>query len=134
MLTGRVYDLLADTLAGLERALAGELDPPKHLPCWLPDGDPITTLGELAVVLGVTPQEAGWHVLDARDPPKSLLHQAVQETKDVYGGMPGLRSVTVHPELTRRVHRLSGEGVTTLRNPGRRKRRRIRYRKRPREA
>lgn len=48
----------------------------KSVPRWLPNGDPITELSQLAAVLNVDEKTAAWCVIDSKDAPADLLEKA----------------------------------------------------------
>lgn len=76
----------------------------KELPVWLPNGEPITTLDQMAAMLNTSTKVAALHVVESR-----IGGALGQEAKDVVAGMPGLRSTVRHgpPEIIERpgVHR-----------------------------
>jgi hypothetical protein len=55
-------------------------DGKKELPLWLPNGDEIESVAQLAAVLNTDTKTAAYHVLDAENPPKGLLLQAARIT------------------------------------------------------
>jgi hypothetical protein len=76
-------DVSANTVALLKRtlmALQGDEPTPakKSLPRWLPNGEPITTLKQLAAVLCIDTKTAAHVVLDAHEPPEGLISEASQ--------------------------------------------------------
>jgi hypothetical protein len=58
-------------------------DGKKELPVWLPNGDEIENLQQLAGVLNTDVKTAAFHVLDESNPPKHLLAQAYKATRRV---------------------------------------------------
>lgn len=82
----------ADTVALLKRtlvALQGDTPPPakKSLPKWLPNGEAITTLKQLAAVLCIDEKTAAYVVLDAHQPPKTLLIEAKRKVRTPEGAI-----------------------------------------------
>ena len=55
-------------------------DGKKELPLWLPNGEEIESVAQLAAVLNTDTKTAAYHVLDAENPPKGLLLQAARIT------------------------------------------------------
>jgi len=55
-------------------------DGKKELPLWLPNGEEIESVSQLAAVLNTDTKTAAYHVLDAENPPKGLLLQAARIT------------------------------------------------------
>ena len=77
----------ADTVVLLKRtlvALQGDTPPPakKSLPKWLPNGEAITTLKQLAAVLCIDEKTAAYVVLDAYQPSSALLLEAKRSIGD----------------------------------------------------
>ena len=68
-----VIALLERTKEALE---GGSTARTKVLPRWLPDGNEIATLAQLAAVLNTDTKTAARCVLDAKNPPAGLLAQA----------------------------------------------------------
>ena len=58
-------------------------DGKKELPVWLPNGEEIENLQQLAGVLNTDVKTAAFHVLDESNPPKHLLAQAYKATRRV---------------------------------------------------
>lgn len=79
IIPGEAVALLTRTL----RVLQGESPAParKRLPAWLPDGNPITGLKDLAAVLCVDEKTAAFIVMEAFDPPAGMLAEAMQHTQ-----------------------------------------------------
>ena len=82
----------ADTVALLKRtlmALQGDEPTPakKTLPRWLPNGEPITTLKQLAAVLCIDTKTAAHVVLDAHNPPSTLLVEAKRRVRTPEGAI-----------------------------------------------
>lgn len=72
-------------------ALASTSRERKSLPVWLPNGEEITTIPQLAAVLCVDEKTAAHCVLDAHRPPDAL----VMEAKSVIAPRPRRRSVRI---------------------------------------
>lgn len=53
----------------------------KSIPRWLPNGEEITELSQLAAVLCIDEKTAAFVVLDSHEPPKALYEKAVVEVK-----------------------------------------------------
>jgi len=69
----------ASVVALLERtrdALADTTRERKSLPVWLPNGEEITTIPQLAAVLCIDEKTAAYCVLDAHNPPVDLVTKA----------------------------------------------------------
>lgn len=75
-----VVEMLTTLLEALQATVNGEFEA-KELPRWLPNGEEISTLGQLAAVLCTNEKTAACHVVWAQDPPEILVKQA----KDVVG-------------------------------------------------
>lgn len=79
IIPGDAVALLTRTL----RALQGQSSAParKRLPAWLPDGNPITELKDLAGVLRVDERTAAFIVMESFDPPAGMLAEAKHYTR-----------------------------------------------------
>lgn len=94
---------LASAMRSMQRDMEGK-QRPRELPVWLPSGEPIVTLDQMAAMLNTDTKVAALRVIEA-----GAGGDLGREAKDVVAGMPGLRSTVRHgpPEIIERpgVHR-----------------------------
>ena len=94
---------LVQAMKSMQRDLEGK-QKTRELPVWLPSGEPIVTLDQMAAMLNTDTKVAALRVIES-----GMGGDLGKEAKDVVAGMPGLRS-TVRggaPEIIERpgVHR-----------------------------
>lgn len=122
LISGETVALLTRTLHVLQGKVASER---KALPRWLPDGNPILSLKDLAAVLCMDERTAAFVALEAYDPPTQILaeakrytrkrrevwHDGVQRKGVIYEQDHHQAAETRQPDESRGDGRLAGRGL-----------------------
>lgn len=105
---------LSNLLSSLQRQQEGKTRT-RELPMWLPNGDPITTVAQMAAMLNTSEKTAAAFIMESK-----IVGPLRREAKDVYNGMPGV------PRRPRRAEPAIIERPGAANVGGKRKRRRKR--------
>jgi hypothetical protein len=111
---GHVLKTLTDAVKSLQRQQEGKTRS-RELPMWLPNGEPITTVAQMAAMLNTSEKTAAAYVMESK-----IVGPLRREAKDVYNGMSG---------VPRRPHRAAPDIIErpgAANQGGKRKRRRKR--------